>query len=139
MIKLVIFDIGGVLVDFMEEMYIHYLHDEIMPAISVRRLEKFIMPLMQLMDFGVLSVPELESMVSKHFKIDGLNLKWVQGYRKLAKPRMRELEELNAINKRYRTVILSNISYSRYAEIQRSYLKMVEVKTRYLSCELRRK
>lgn len=136
MIKLIISDIGGVLVDFMEEMYISYLHEKALPGISIRRLEKFIMPLVPLMEYGELSVPELEDMVAKHFGIKGLDLQWVQGFRKVARPKIKEMELINVLNERYRTVLLTNVSQSRFAEIKRNYLNMINVRTAYKSYEM---
>ena len=40
-IKLVIFDIGGVLIDFMESQYIDYLHRNFMPDVPTVELEEF--------------------------------------------------------------------------------------------------
>lgn len=133
MIKLIIFDIGGVLVDFTEDMYIHYLHEQIVPEVPERDLEKFILPLTVLMEYGNLSVPELEHMVGKHFGVEKLNLHWVEGYKRISKPMIKEIKLLNTIAKHYRVVLLSNVSHSRYDELKRSYLRLVKMKKAYTS------
>ncbi len=137
MIKLIIFDIGGVLVDFMEDMYIHFLHGEVLPEVSEAKLSKFIMPLIELMEFGLLSVPELEHMVGKHFKGHRINLRWVEGFKRNAKPIMSTIGLINGLNKTHKVVLLTNVSYSRLAELKDTYLKLVKVKTIFASCDLK--
>jgi HAD superfamily hydrolase (TIGR01509 family) len=137
MIKLLMFDIGGVLIDFTETQYIHYLHKEVLPDVPERRLEKFIMPLITLMEYGTLSVTELEHMVGKHFDIEGLDLHWVDGFLKLSKPRKNVIALLDRLADDYDAVLLSNVSYSRFDELEERYLKMMKVKSIYTSCSLK--
>ncbi|MCW6159914.1 MAG: HAD family phosphatase [Candidatus Micrarchaeales archaeon] len=137
MIKLVIFDIGGVLVDFMETQYIEYLHENVLPEVDDRDLERFIMPLIELMEYGMLTVPELEHMVAKHFKANDLDLHWVKGWKKIAKPKNDVIDLLNAVSEKYRTALLSNVSRSRFAELRAGYLKLINVDKMYTSYQLR--
>jgi putative hydrolase of the HAD superfamily len=135
--KLIIFDIGGVLVNFSELGYIRYLHRNVLPDISVTKLERFIMPLVPLMDYGTLSVPTLEHMIAEHFGISKLDLRWVQGYMAVASPRKAVIRLLNRLAGEYRVVLLSNISPSRYAEMSGTYLKDIRPERVFLSFELR--
>ena len=136
-IKLVMFDIGGVLIDFMESQYIDYLHRNFMPDVPTVELERFIMPLIVLMEYGTMDVPKLEQMVGKHFGVKKLDLHWVKAWKKLAKPKRDVIELANAVSESYRTVLLSNISRSRGAEAMAMIGKMLRVKTVYRSCDLR--
>lgn len=137
MIKLIIFDVGGVLIDFSETMYTHFLHEEVLPGIDEHELNRFIFPLITVMEYGKLSVPELERMMAKHFHKDKLDLEWVQGWKRIAKPRMSVISLLNRLHSRgYAVVLLSNVSKSRYAEMRRSFLKLVHVDKIYASWEL---
>ncbi len=134
--RLIMFDIGGVLVNFSENRYIRYLHKEILPTIPYGKLERFILPLIPLMDFDALDVPGLERMVAKHFGITGLDLGWVQGYMATARPYKSVIRLFNEISSSHRTVLLSNISRSRYAEIHRTYLKGIHPERVFLSYEM---
>lgn len=135
-IKLLIFDVGGVLIDFNETMYTHFLHEEVLPGIDEYELFKFIYPLISVMEYGKLSVPELEGMLSKHFHKDKLDIQWVQGWKRIAKPKMSVISLLNKLHARYPVVLLSNVSKSRYAEMKRSFLKLAKFDRIYASWEL---
>ena len=134
--KLIIFDIGGVLVDFMEEMYISYLHRRVLPGITYRKLEKFIMPLIELMEYGTLNVTELEGMVAKHFGLKNVRLQWVEGFRETARPKPRMISLVKRMQKNYQVVLLSNVSYSRFDELKDTYLDGLKVRV-FLSCEMK--
>lgn len=134
--KLIIFDIGGVLIDFSEMDYIRYLHRTVLPGIPVRKLEKFIMPLTQLMDYGILNVPQLERMVAKHFGLKKLDLRWVQGYMEVARPIKETIRLCDSLTKRYRVALLSNIPHSRWAEMSMTYLNGLKPEKIFLSYQL---
>lgn len=136
-IKLIMFDIGGVLIDFTEQQYLEYLHETVMPEVPEIELERFVMPLMVLLDYGTLDAPKLEQMVGKHFGIKNLDMHWVKGWRRLAKPKMDVINLANELSKDYRTVLLSNISFSRGAEVKEMIGKVLSIKTVYRSCDLR--
>ncbi len=135
-IKLLIFDIGGVLIDFTETAYVHYLRTNFMPGANERELWDFVNPLISVMEYGKLRVPELERMVAKHFGRDKLDMHWVQGWREIAEPKDDVIGLVNKLSDDYKVVLLSNVSQSRFAEMRRSYLKRVKAKDVYVSYDI---
>ncbi len=136
LIKLVIFDIGGVLIDFREDQYVHYLHEKVLPEVSEIDLYRFINPLIALMELGLLNVTELENMVGKHFVKKKIRLHWVEGYRKLAKPMYESVKLANRVAKKKNTALLSNVSYSRWNEMGEILDDMLHIKKAFLSFAL---
>ncbi len=138
MIKTVIFDIGGVLIDFTESQYLAYLRKKELPKVSQLELEEFMFPLIVLMEYGTLTVPELERMMGKHFNHGKLNMHWVQGWRAIAKPKRDVIGLLNKLAETYNVVLLSNVSQSRFAEMERMIFPLLHKKTKvYASCFIR--
>lgn len=137
MIKLIVSDIGGFLINFTENKYIHYLHENFIPSVSEKDLAKFIIPLVEVMEYGTLNVPELERMVNKHFNLKNVDLHWVEGFKEVSGPIMKNIRLINRLAKNYKVVLLTNVSVSRFAEMERNYLKLMKVGGVYASCNLR--
>ncbi len=135
MTKLLIFDVGGVIIDFGEDEYIRYISKKF--GLDVRTFAKAFDPLIEGMEYGKVKTAYAESKLSKQFHIPALDLEWISAYKKLAKLDMKVTKLLARLSKRYRIVLLSNISASRYLESKKLFLDRVEYDRAFTSCYLR--
>lgn len=134
MIRLIIFDIGGVIINFSEEDYIRYLAEK--KNLKYRAFRNTMMPLIERMELGRLHLPELESIISKKFKIPKSGLEWDTEYEKVATLNKRVKGLIERLRMRYKVVLLTNVSVSRQDLVERMYLKDLMVNKIFASCYL---
>ncbi len=115
MFKTIIFDIGGVIVDFTEEQYIAFLSKKL--GVSKRYLSALIFPIEVQMEYGRMTLKRAEKIFSKEMLIPNPKLYWVQGFKSKAKVNKPVLRLVEKLSKRYPIVLLSNVAESRYREI----------------------
>ncbi|MCL5440895.1 MAG: HAD family phosphatase [Candidatus Marsarchaeota archaeon] len=111
MIKLVIFDIGGVIVDFWEELYYDYLSGK--TGIKKTEIKKIFEPLIVRSEFGTLRQSDMEHIASTRLGIPHSHLEWNNAYKHLAKTNFEVVDIIKKLRKRYTVVMLSNIGRSR--------------------------
>ncbi len=133
MIKLLIFDIGGVIIDFTEAEYIFYISDKL--GLDVNEFAKTLDPMIDQMELGKLRAKEAEFRLSWKFKIPEVDLEWVSAYKKLARLNNSVASMVSRLSRKYPLVLLTNISASRYLESQK-LLRNVRRKRTFTSYHL---
>ena len=134
-IKLIIFDLGGVIVDFTEEKYMHYIAKK--TGVSYRRFASVLLPLVPKLEKGLMTEKELEHALMKKVGIKEREIEWGPGFRKTAKLNRNVFNLVENLSKSYDVVILTNISYSRYKEAKRAFLDNLHVEKVYETALLR--
>ncbi len=134
MIKLLIFDVGGVIIDYSEDDYIHYISDKF--DLDFKKFAMALNPLVKEMDYGRTKVGYVESKLSRLFDVPELDLEWIGAYKKLAKLDIKVAKFVLKLSRRYQTVMLSNISATRYLESKRLFLNKFDRCRTFASCYL---
>lgn len=115
MIKFVIFDIGGVIVDFGERQYYRYLSEK--HGIPFKKVANTFDPLITKAEYGRLSQHDLLSSASRALKIPVSGLEWNEAFRKFAKKDGKVIEIMKSLREKYRVSLLSNVEISRYLSV----------------------
>jgi putative hydrolase of the HAD superfamily len=134
MIRLLIFDVGGVIIDYSEDDYMRYISKKL--GLDMLKFARAMNPLIVKMEYGRLEAEDAESELSKRFHVPELDLEWVIGYKKLARLNKQVASLMARLGKHYRVVLLSNISASRYIESKRLFLNNVKHDRTFASCYL---
>ena len=114
MIKLIIFDIGDVIINFNDDEYISYITKKL--HINAKDFTKCLGPLVVKMEYGAMRLKETEDTLAKRFNTSDSGLEWVKSYKKMAKLNRPVLELVNHLSKRYKIALLSNVGRARYIE-----------------------
>lgn len=114
MIKLIIFDIGDVLIDFNDKQYISYITEKL--HINLKEFAKSLEPLINKMEYGTLRLQDAKAMLSKRFRVSKRSLEWIESYRRIAKLNKPIFKLANSLSKRYKIALLSNVGRARYIE-----------------------
>lgn len=139
MIKCIIFDLGGVVIDFTnDEHYYPYLSK--ISGFSVRRVKRLIEGKMWAeLDKDIITQKNFERTVAKKLKIKIKEVKWYELYEKEAKVDDRTIGIVKRLRKKYTIAYLSNVDRSRYTytveKLLKPYLKLFD--HRFASCEIR--
>jgi HAD superfamily hydrolase (TIGR01509 family) len=140
MIKCIIFDLGGVVIDFTNEAH-YYPYLSKLSGVSMRKIKKMIEGKMWAdMDKDYLQQRDFERKVAKALKIEIKDVKWYEMYEKTAKLDNKTLDIIKRLRKKnYVLAYLSNIDRSRYTytaiELLKSNLCLFDY--RFASCEIR--
>ncbi|MDE1856510.1 MAG: HAD family phosphatase [Candidatus Micrarchaeota archaeon] len=112
MIKLVVFDMGGVIINFSEADYFNYLSKTF--GIPYKKVQRTLDPLITRMEYGRLSQERFERLASDALKLPRRDLSWVKVYEVQATVNRKMLDLAERISLRYKIALLSNVSMSRY-------------------------
>jgi FMN phosphatase YigB (HAD superfamily) len=112
MIKLIIFDVGGVIDRFDESMYIEYISKKL--HISPVEFRNALIPTLDRMEVGTGTLVEMEKTLSKRFNVSRARLEWGPAFEKLNGVNWDVVKLINGLSKHYRIAILTNISRSRH-------------------------
>ncbi|MDE1810737.1 MAG: HAD family phosphatase [Candidatus Micrarchaeota archaeon] len=134
MIKLLIFDIGGVLIEFNEIDYIRYVAKK--HKLSVRSFSRALMPMIDLMEAGRMDLPEVEARMADKLHIPNAWLEWDSTYERIAKPKTDVKKLLVRLSRRYKVVLLSNVSETRYDVMKSDLIHDLKFRT-FASCYLK--
>lgn len=119
MIKLVIFDLGGVIVDFSEEKYARYIAKK--HGLDYKYTLKIINKKLPLLETDMIKESEFESYCVKMLGLKSRSqLEWSAGFNIVANTNYNVLNLVKRLHKRYHTALITNISRSRYATACRS-------------------
>lgn len=121
MINAIIFDFGGVLIDFREEYYYKYLSKKY--NINYNLLKKTFNALLSKMELGDMKLDELLIIISKKFNITKNQIEWSSSFKKMAKRNNKMINLVKKLRKNYKIYLLSNISKTRYLEGLKDFLK----------------
>ncbi|MDE1833227.1 MAG: HAD family phosphatase [Candidatus Micrarchaeota archaeon] len=133
MIKLLIFDIGGVLIKFKEIDYVRYIAKK--HHLRVYEFARTLFPMIDKMELGELKLRQVEDRMSSMFDINNSGLEWDSAYEKLAKVDKRSIELVKRLSKRYKVVLLSNVSATRYDVMREVLIKHLKARA-FASCYL---
>ncbi|HUY70405.1 MAG TPA: HAD family phosphatase [Candidatus Baltobacteraceae bacterium] len=133
MIKLLIFDIGGVIIKFREIDYVKYIAKK--HNFRVYEFARALFPLIDQMELGELRLKDLEDRMSSEFGIKNSGLEWDSAYERLAKVDKDTRALITKLSKTYKVVLLSNVSETRYDVLKRVLIRHLNVRA-FASCYL---
>jgi epoxide hydrolase-like predicted phosphatase len=135
MLKLLIFDVGGVIDNFDESMYIDFItkrlhidHDEFRDAL---------IPLLDSMELGNSTLADMMDRLSRKFGVSKKALEWDSAFERLNSVNWDVINLINRLSKKYRVAILTNVSRSRHIVKMEQYLEKVKYERLFTSCYLR--
>jgi putative hydrolase of the HAD superfamily len=135
MIKLIIFDIGGVIEDFAEEQYIDYICGKLHLDKEVFRDE--LLRILPSAEEGRISTREMLERVALLFDISFRKLEWAGALGRLATINPDVARLVNRLGAGHRVVLLTNVSKSRYLEnVRMGFFRKVRCGKVYASCYL---
>ncbi len=136
MIKLIIFDIGGVLEDFKESMYAAYICRKL--NIDRKKFQKSLEMRLSLAESDKITCREMLLGIAKEFGVSVKRLEWNSSLRRLARRNNNVIMLLNRLSSHYRIVLLTNISRSRYVStLDAKLLDGVRRERVFASCYLK--
>ncbi len=135
MLKLIMFDIGGVIEDFAEEDYIDYICGKL--SLDKKEFGDELLRVLPSAEEGRISTREMLEKVAILFGLSFRKLEWATSMRKLATVNKNVARLVNALNARYRLVLVTNVSKSRYMEnVRMGFFRKVRCGRVYTSCYL---
>ncbi|EQD42305.1 HAD-superfamily hydrolase [mine drainage metagenome] len=135
MVKDIIFDLGGVLLDYTEEQYYGFLSKKY--GLSKHKISKALNPMIERLEVGEMTIKQMRKQASKDFSIPNADLEWVRFFKSSAKPDMYMVSLAQRLKKRYRVSILSNVSRSRYIVARGLLIKRLGAYRIFTSCYMR--
>lgn len=124
MIKLIIFDVGGVIDTFDEVQYIAYISKKL--RIDPMEFRSTLIPMLDEMEIGKVGLSKLLKTLSKHFKVSEERLEWDSAFRRLNKVNYGIVDLIGKLSKSYKIAVLTNVSRSRHEVKMETYLKKVK-------------
>ncbi len=135
MIKLIIFDVGGVIDNFDESQYIRYITKKL--GLSGRRFAYELIPLLDRMEVGNMGIEEVKRRLARKFKVSIEKLEWDSAFIRLNTVNEDVVNLINRLSKKYKIAILTNVSKSRHLVKMERYLHRVKYDAIFASCYLK--
>jgi epoxide hydrolase-like predicted phosphatase len=135
MIKLIIFDLGGVVINYYEEQYFDFLSKK--TGINTKKIKAAFSDIIKQQEAGKITLAEMEKIAIKRLNINRNVLEWSNTFKRIAKPNKKTLITVRQLKKNYKVVLLTNISYSRYISATRFIFDKTLFKKRFVSCYLK--
>jgi HAD superfamily hydrolase (TIGR01509 family) len=132
MIKLLIFDVGGVLDTFDESQYIRYMHKK--HGLDPIKFRSVLIPLLDRMEVGKVSLVEAEKIMEEKFGINNHQLEWNRAFNKLNRVNKSVIALVDKLSENYKIVLLTNVSRSRHIVKMERYLEKVKCNRVIASC-----
>lgn len=119
LVKLIVFDIGGTIVDFGESIYYRYLSRKLhIPESKIKRVfDKLIIK----SELDKINTKQLLKIAARGLDVKVSDLEWGV-FRKLARINPDTTNIMRDLKKRYEVVLLSNIGRSRFKETAKNFL-----------------
>jgi epoxide hydrolase-like predicted phosphatase len=119
MIKAIIFDVGGVIVDFDNDSdYYPYLSK--VSGISKKRIKRMIEGrLWELLDKDRISQRDFDRALSRRLGIAEKEILWYESYAKAGRVNPKVVSDIKKLSKSYKVAYLSNVDLSRYTHTLR--------------------
>ncbi|ASI14136.1 HAD superfamily hydrolase [Candidatus Mancarchaeum acidiphilum] len=130
MIKLVIFDLGGVIIDFNEAYYCRYLSERF--NVDFKKVIDTFKPLNKSLEKGEIELNDMYSGIKKGLGIKG-DVDWNKIFYQKSSLDLNMMNLVNKLSKSYKIAILSNISISRYLLARKLYLYKLHYDRAFLS------
>ncbi len=121
MYKLIIFDLGGVIIDYSELEYYAYLGSKY--NIPIGRVKRIMAPLAEKLEASSITQKALEREASTAFGIPYCDLEWSAAFERLTSINLQVKKLVQRLRRKYRVVLLSNISRSRYIVASTKYFR----------------
>lgn len=134
MIKLIIFDVGGVILHFNDEIYKHTLSKKF--QISYTAISKVIDPILLDMDIGKSSMTHLEKTMKEKFNLSKNDLAWNSTYQRIAKVDPKMISLIRKLSRKYEIAMLTNTCRSRYVYALHKFIDKGLFDGRFASCYL---
>ena len=123
MIKLVLFDLGGVIIDIPEYRYFRYLSR--INRVSPYLAERIIVRSAPLLESGKMSLAKFQEDMGMEFGIPSSKIAWLSFFKKNAKLNSKTIEVVKELKKNYRIAFLSNVDRWRYDYLAKHILNKV--------------
>ncbi|MDE1828418.1 MAG: HAD family phosphatase [Candidatus Micrarchaeota archaeon] len=136
MIKCILFDLGGVLVEFSDEEYLGYLAK--VSGNNKRKTEKMVEFWWRRLFLGMIHIKFFEQRIAKIFGIDKSQVQWVEFYEKRVRLNKDMITLAKKLRKNYTVAFLSDIDFSRY-DIALRLLDLKWFDYDFASCYIRKK
>lgn len=137
MVKLIIFDLGGVIVYYDESQYFSFLSKR--TGLPANKIKQVFDQLIEKLEKGSLSTSQMEKLASQKLGINPAILEWTGAFERLAKPNNELIKTIRLLRKRYKVVLLSNISKSRYISAFKKLVPKDLFYKRFASCYMHMK
>lgn len=114
MIKAIIFDVGGVIIDFDNNSdYYPYLSK--VSGTGRKRIKRIIEGrLWEMLDKDMMSQQEFDREVSRRLGITEKDVLWYESYEKAGRINRKVISDIRRLSQNYKTAYLSNVDLSRY-------------------------
>ena len=132
-VKCIIFDLGGVIVDYTEEKYYRLLSEKF--NIPYNRIFNKLEPLIKTAELGSISQKNFEKSIKKDLNIRS-DIMWIEAFKKFGKTDKNMVELVRGLRKQYKICLLTNISRSRYATATEYFINKNNFDERFVSCYL---
>ena len=138
MIKCILFDLGGVIIDYADDRY-YYPYLAKISGVPMRKVMDMIENRMEVpLDKDTILQKDFNEAVADRLGIRPSQVMWYEIYEKRGKPDRGTLGVVRRLRKNYSVSYLSNVDRSRYSwsvKLLRPYLKLFD--HRLASCEIR--
>lgn len=134
MIKLIIFDVGGVILHFNDRIYKNIISKKF--KINYRALSNVIDPILFDMDVGKASMTYLEKTMKTKFHLSKNDLAWNSTYQRIAKVDPKMIALIRRLSKKYEIAMLTNTCRSRYVYALHKFIDKDLFDGRFASCYL---
>ena len=131
MIKCVVFDLGGVLIDFSNAKWYRYLSR--VSGKNAKYIQGKVDPIFFRLELGIIKVSLFEKSVAKLLKIPVGEVKWIEFYKKNVKAKKEIVRIMHRLKKRYKIAYLSDIDASRY-DVHERVIRIGDFDYRLASC-----
>ncbi len=133
-IKCVVFDLGGVIVDYTEQEYYKMLSKKY--DIPYKKIFDVFEHLIELEESGSITQEDLEMQAKKMLNLRS-NLMWVKAFITFGKTNDNMVKLIRKLRKRYFIGLLTNISRSRYATATKYFINKSDFDMRFVSCYIK--
>lgn len=141
MIKLVIFDLGGVVIDFTDDEHYYPYLSKISGA-SVKRIRRIIegATVWAQLDKDEITLQEFNRKIGKELKIHEKCVKWYEIYEKTARIDRKVIALAKTLSEKYKVAYLSNVDKSRYTWSRKLLAPYSRIFTyKFASCDIHRR
>ena len=135
MIKLIIFDVGGVIDTFDESQYIDYICKKL--KIDPMKFRRELIPKLDKMEVDKMKLAKLKTDLSKKFGVSVKALEWGEAFLKLNSVNNDVVGLIGRLSKHYKIAVLTNVSRSRHMVKMEHYLEKVKYDAIFASCYLK--
>ena len=132
MIKIISFDLGDGVIYYKEDQYFSFLAKK--TGLPVNKIKSVFNPMVKKMEKGSLNAKHMEKLASQKLGIKPSVLEWTATFERLAKPNKKLIKMIGVLRKKYKIVLLSNISKDRYLLASKKFMLKDLFFKRFASC-----